>query len=256
MFKVIRIALLLFILFAISINTWLTQARSTDWSDSLWVRVYPINGDGSAIAARYIAKLDARDFAAIESFLQRETERYGHSLERPVRVDLARPVTEQPPALPDSGNPLVVMWWSLRMRHWAGSVTAARDEIAPDVQIFVRYHAPDRHVTLDNSVGLQKGMIGIVNGYASRKHQGTNSLVIAHEFLHTLGATDKYHPANGQPLVPHGLAEPERQPLYPQRFAEIMGGRVALAADDAVIPTSLDYAVIGPGTAREIGLID
>jgi uroporphyrinogen-III synthase len=35
-----------------------------------------------------------------------------------------------------------------------------------------------------------------------------------------------------------------------------MGGRIALAENDAVIPKSLKFAVIGPKTAREINLID
>ena len=99
-------------------------------------------------------------------------------------------------------------------------------------------------------------MVGIVNGYASRRHRGTNNVIIAHEFLHTLGATDKYSPIDGQPIGPDGIAEPERSPLYPQRFAEIMGGRIALAEDDSIIPKSLKYAVIGPLTAGEINLID
>jgi hypothetical protein len=142
------------------------------------------------------------------------------------------------------------------MRWWAHKVTDDQDRIDPDVQIFVRYHTPDAAVVLENSVGLQKGMVGIVNGYASRHHRGTNNVIIAHEFLHTLGATDKYSPYSGQPLAPDGLAEPERKPLYPQRRAEIMGGRIALAENDSVIPKSLKYAVIGPLTASEINLID
>jgi len=54
MFKAIRISILLFILFFVAVSTWLTQARSTDWGNSLWVKVYPINADGSEIVARYI----------------------------------------------------------------------------------------------------------------------------------------------------------------------------------------------------------
>ena len=46
----------------------------------------------------------------------------------------------------------------------------------------------------------------------------------------------------------------DRDPRYPQRFAEIMGGRIALAEDDAVIPKSLKFAVIGALTASEINL--
>jgi hypothetical protein len=98
-------------------------------------------------------------------------------------------------------------------------------------------------------VGLQKGMVGIVNGYADRRYRGTNNVVIAHEFLHTLGATDKYSPETGHPIDPDGIAEPDREPLYPQRYAEIMGGRIALTADNS-------QAVIGTLTATEINLID
>jgi len=35
-----------------------------------------------------------------------------------------------------------------------------------------------------------------------------------------------------------------------------MGGRIALAEDDSVIPKSLKYALIGPLTASEINLAD
>lgn len=140
------------------------------------------------------------------------------------------------------------------MRWWASGVTDDQDAVDPDVRIFVRYHSPEKEVVLENSVGLQKGMVGIVNAYASRRHAGTNNVIIAHEFLHTLGATDKYNPATGLPNYPAGYAEPDRKPLFPQRYAEIMGGRIALSNDDAMIPKSLKYAIIGEQTAEEIQL--
>ncbi len=256
MLKAIRISILLLVLLFVAVSQLLTQARSTDWNNSLWVKIYPINADGSDAAANYIAGLDSDDFEGIEAFIARETARYARSIARPVRIELGKPVLEQPPELPAEPNVLSVMMWSLRMRWWASSVTDAQDAIEPDVRIFVRYHRPDLAVTLENSVGLQKGMVGIVNGYASRRHGGTNNVVIAHEFLHTLGATDKYSPYDGHPVGPDGIAEPGRKPLYPQRYAEIMGGRIALAENDSVIPKSLKYVVIGPLTASEIRLID
>ena len=256
MFKAVRISVLLLILFFVSVSTWLTQARSTDWNNSLWVKIYPINADGTAEVDAYLDNLVVADFAGIESFLTREAGRYQRNLDRPVRVELGRRVNEQPPALPESPNVLSIMLWSLKMRWWAGSVGGEQDEITPDVRIFVRYHRPDHAVRLENSVGLQKGMVGVVNGYASRSQRGRNNVVIAHEFLHTLGATDKYSPQHGHPLAPHGLAEPDRDPLYPQRFAEIMGGRIAIAEDDSVIPRNLSLAVIGRLTASEIRLVD
>lgn len=256
MFKAIRIALLSFILLFVVLSNVLTAARSTDWNNTLWIKVYPINGDGSPESAKFIANLKDHDFEGIEAFIARETERYARDVDRPVRMELGSEITEQPPELGKSPSYLNVMLWSLKMRWWTSSVTGEQDRIEPDVRIFVRYHKPDFDVVLENSVGLQKGMVGIVNAYASRRYRGANNVIIAHEFLHTLGASDKYDAANGQPIGPDGLAEPDRSPLYPQRFAEIMGGRIALADNDAVIPKSLKFAVIGPLTASEINLID
>ena len=113
MFKAVRISILLFILFFVAVSTWLTQARSTDWNNSLWVKIYPINADGSAESTRYIADLEVDDFAGIEAFITRETERYARGVSRPVRIELGRPVLEQPPAIPDDPNMLSVMMWSL-----------------------------------------------------------------------------------------------------------------------------------------------
>jgi hypothetical protein len=254
MLKAVRIAILLFILFMVATGTWLTQLRSTDWNNSLWVKIYPINGDGSEASEDYIDGLRVETFAGIEVFVAREVRRYGRSLERPVRVELGKPIAEQPPAIDDSTSILDVMLWSLRMRWWMSGVTDDQDRIDPDVRIFVRYHSPKTTLALENSVGIQKGMFGVVNGYASRRLVGRNNVVIAHEFLHTLGATDKYDPTNAMPLAPHGLAEPDRTPLYPQVKAEIMGGRIPIAHDDALVPQNLGYAVIGPLTAREIRL--
>jgi hypothetical protein len=256
MFKAIRITVLLLILIFVALSTWLTQARSTDWNNSLWVKVYPINADGSEESRTYINSLDIDDFSAIETFIARETEKYGHTLRRPVRMELGREIREQPPLIGEVPTTLDIMLWSLKMRWWAGSVAGPQDSPDPDVRIFVRYHAPDGQIVLENSVGLQKGMVGIVNGYAGRRQSSINNVIIAHEFLHTLGATDKYEPGTGQPNFPAGFAEPERKPRYPQEIAEVMGGRVALSALEAVVPRSLKYVVIGPETAREIRLTE
>ena len=256
MFKTIRIGILLCILFFVAVSTWLTQARSTDWNNSLWVKIYPINADNSAASERYIETLDREEFADIETFVAREVARFGKAVNQPLRVELGEPIHEQPPEMASGSNLLGVMLWSLKMRWWAANITSEQDAIEPDVRIFVRYHEPENNFLLENSVGLQKGMVGIVNAYADRRQRGSNNVIIAHEFLHTLGATDKYDPASGQPTAPDGLAEPNREPLYPQKNAEIMGGRIALAPDDAVIPKSLRYAVIGALTANEINLTD
>jgi len=256
MFKAIRISILLVVLIFVAGSAWLTQARSTDWNNSLWVKIYPINADGSDASTRYIADLTIDDFAAIESFIAREIDKYGHALKRPVRMEFGQEIRAQPPALGAAPNMLDIMLWSVKMRWWAGSVAGPQDHPDPDVRIFVRYHAPRDEFALENSVGLQKGMVGVVNAFAGRHHAGSNNVIIAHEFLHTLGATDKYDPTSGLPKFPLGYAEPEREPRYPQRFAEIMGGRIAVSKSDAMIPKSLEYVTIGTTTAGEINLLN
>jgi len=256
MIKAIRISILLLILIFVLLSTWLSAARSTDWNNTLYVKIYPINADGSDLTSHYIDSLEVHAFDEIETFVARETERYGKSVSRPVRMELGELISEQPPSIDGGSNVFDVMLWSLKMRWWVGSVTDEQDAIEPDVSIFVRYHQAEDVFVLENSVGIQKGMFGVVNAYTGRRHGGRNNVIIAHEFFHTLGASDKYEMGSGQPHYPHGLAEPDRSPLYPQRYAEIMGGRIALADDDAVIPQSLKFALVGPMTAGEIGLDD
>ncbi len=79
-----------------------------------------------------------------------------------------------------------------------------------------------------------------------------NDVVIAHELLHTVGATDKYNQADDAPRFPDGFGDPAQSPLYPQKSSELMAGRRMIAADRWVQAESLDETVIGPATAREI----
>jgi hypothetical protein len=140
------------------------------------------------------------------------------------------------------------------MRYWAW-VNAVFDGPKPHVRIFVLYHDPDRVTRLSHSLGLQKGLIGVVNAFASEEQAAQNDVVIAHELLHTLGATDKYDPHTNQPSFPDGYADPQRQPRLPQEYAEIMAGRVPVTEDRAEMPDSLDRVLIGATTAREINWV-
>ena len=100
---------------------------------------------------------------------------------------------------------------------------------------------------------MQRGLLGIVQLFAARSQASQNAIVIAHELLHTFGATDKYAAASDAPSYPDGYAEPQRNPRYPQRFAEIMAGRVPLTPNQQVMPDDLSQTLVGPATAREIG---
>ncbi len=80
----------------------------------------------------------------------------------------------------------------------------------------------------------------------------TKSCIRSAPRTNTFGATDKYDPATTQPRYPDGYADPGQSPLYPQRFAEIMGGRIPLSETQSETPHTLDLAIVGDRTAGEI----
>jgi hypothetical protein len=252
MLTLLRKGILVYILILVGVGHWLTMQRTTSWDRPLSVAVYPINGDGSQRSAQYIESLEWDAFRVIDEFLAEEAKHYGVQLKEPVHTVLADPVREQPPTPPIGGNTLQIMLWSLKLRYWSWSVDRGADPPASDIEIYVRYFDPDTNPRLSHSLGLQKGMIGVVNAFASPQQAGSNKVIIAHELLHTLGATDKYDPATGQPIFPSGYAEPEAEPQLPQKLAELMGGRIPISTTESTIPHSLDEVIIGATTGQEI----
>lgn len=252
MFELLRKFFLLMLLFVTGLGTYLTMQNTTDWREPLWAEIYPINGDGQDSTARYIDTLTEDDFNPVEEFMRREATRYSVSIEQPVRVVLGKQIHAQPPAPPRTGNPFRIAYWSLKLRWWASRATSGQTGPSPDIRIFVVYFDPDYRSTVAHSLGLQKGLIGVVNAFAAPEQAGTNIFIVAHEMLHTLGASDKYAPPHFLPVYPDGYADPERYPLYPQTAAEIMGGRIPLSESRAEMPASLLQAQVGSATAVEI----
>jgi hypothetical protein len=251
MFKKIRIAILLFILFLVGANAYLTQQRITDWDQSLEVVIYPINADRSPFTADYIASLTPDVFKPIEQFMQTEGLQYNLMLSEPVILSLAPEITALPPAPPFGANTIAIMWWSLQLRYWAWKHDTYQGPMT-DIQVFIIYYDPHTHSQLDHSLGLQEGHICMVKAFATRHQAARNNVIITHEMLHTLGATDKYNLQTLQPRYPEGYADLEKEPLLPQEYAEIMGRGIPLSSSDSRMPDSLAYTVIGPITAKEI----
>ncbi|MFZ5523417.1 MAG: hypothetical protein ACOY9D_04955 [Pseudomonadota bacterium] len=251
MFKALRVFILLMVFTGVALGAWRARTQSVEWKYTLPVNIYLINGDGSPVAAEYLRNLTAEDFEPIATFMHDEAERFGRSDRASIEIRLGGTIADQPPAPPRNGSALEVIVWSLKMRWWAYR-NADMNGPGPQVKMFLLYFDPALSRRLAHSTGLQKGLIGRVNIFASRDMEKQNNVVITHEFLHTLGATDKYDPATNQPLFPDGYANPELDPLLPQQFAEIMAGRTPLSKNEAETPNSLDDAVIGSKTAQEI----
>ena len=251
-FRQLRIGILLLVLAAVALDVGLAKLRTHDWSARERIALYPMSADRSPVTDRYIDSLDDKSFEEIGRFFAREAARHGLSNPRPVDLQLRNRINELPPAPPADPGLVSTIWWSLRLRYWAWQAT--RDDPAPDtrIRLFLIYHDPALQSEVPHSLGLRELLVGVSHLFAQRGQQAANNVVIAHELMHTLGASDKYSDRSNLPIYPDGFAEPERKPLYPQRKAEIMGGRIPVSENKAEMPPDLGAVIVGAITAEEI----
>ncbi len=228
---------------------WL-KFKVASWGETLRVRVHAINGDDRETTGAYIKRLDSDDFRAIEWFINKEASRYGIPVDV-VEISFAGQLLEKPPQPPVSGRVLENVLWSLRFRAWAWYQEKTTESFNSDINLYVNYFDLATTQTLQHSVGLRGGLIGLINAFADHDYRGSNNVVIAHELMHIFGASDKYGAAS-QPLYPDGYADPFQDPVYPQTRAEIMGGRIPLTANRSKMPVSLAAVVVNVFTASEI----
>ena len=250
--KSLRVALLIAVL-ALTV-TILLDTRippPPDWNEPLRVVIYPYNADGSQAAATHVARLDQSDFDPIAEFFTTQAARYGLPLERPFEITLGREITAAPAGPPRSRNFLARARWGLSIRWWHFRF---RDQVnQPDIIVVARYHSPDELPQTMHSIAIAAQRLAVAKLVADPRTTAYNQVILAHEILHTVGATDLYHPDTGRSIYPDGYADPDQSPLHPQQDAEIMAGRIPVTPFRSVQATDLDQVVIGPATASEIG---
>ncbi|MFQ6332453.1 hypothetical protein [Methylophilus sp. 3sh_L] len=252
MIKTVRIFFWVLVISAVLVQLW-QEYDALQWRHPLKVALYPINADQSETSASYIASLRAEDFEPLATFFSREAAKYQLPLRRPITFYLGPEIQAVPPPPPAVQAPLYeIIVWSLQFRWFAWRHQPAVG-MPVDIKLYLLYHDPARHRHLRHSTALHKGRIGRVNLFAENSQHPVNAIIVAHELLHTLSATDKYDLNTHQPLFPQGYAEPYAQPLYPQSMAEVMAGQVPQSAQISRMAKGLDQVVIGRPTAREIG---
>ncbi|HSI43102.1 MAG TPA: hypothetical protein VK949_02060 [Methylotenera sp.] len=251
MWRKLRIIILLLILATVVQQTWLEQADRS-WKHNFYVAVYPVNADGSAKVSAYLQTLTRSDFEPLAEYFALEAAPYHLGLRRPIEVQLGAQVNDIPPAPPSNGSVLDTILWSLKFKYFAWQ-HSPKVNVKPEIRLYLLYYDPGTHPRLSHSTALDKGRIGRVNLFGDSKYSKQNLVIVAHELLHTLSATDKYDMGTTLPSFPDGFAEPNKSPLYPQDLAELMGGRVPIDETHAEIPKNLEQTLIGKKTAHEIG---
>lgn len=251
-FRKFRIILLLLNLVLVAGITLWEGMLVRSWLSPLEVSLYVVNGDESEKSAAYIAQLSDASFHEIADFLDQQAVRHRLKKTPRVQIKLMGTILEKPP-LPPEGERGVFssLVWSLQVRYYAFHHTPFWHNLGR-VRMFVVYHTGEDGKPLQHSLGLRKGLVGVVHAFATAEQNAQNNIVITHELLHTLGASDKYD-AQGQPVFPEGFPNPDEGERYPQHAAEIMAGRIAVRPERAIIPANLDECALGPKTAYEIG---
>ncbi|MFI4885304.1 MAG: hypothetical protein ACHQIF_07040 [Steroidobacterales bacterium] len=249
-----RTGFLALVLLVVATQAWIDRFSTTHWQRTVYIGAFPVGADASPVTADYLAHLDQGKLDEVTEFVKTQARRYGIGLDEPIAIRLYPTLTSTPPALDSGASVLMRIVWSLRLRYYRFRMLA-RVSPRPQIAMFLLYHDPALLPSLPHSAGLQRGLTAVVHVFASRAQEAQNRIVMAHELLHTFGATDKYDLATGLPKYPDGFADPQLSPVYPQRCAEIMAVKTPLSVTEASMPDSLADERVGPETAREIGWI-
>jgi len=252
----IRVTVLLAILAAVLIWGYRDIARRkarTTWQRRLDVAIVLVARE--ALDAGAEQRLRA-EIPALEDRLAAEFARWRATTFRPFKFDFYGPVQASgaPPATPGDGvlelaRYTFELWRYLRDIDDAAGLRAS----SVDSAIYVVARRPkSQSRTFVEGTSQEGGKVGLVEVELDDTISDFALFVAAHELMHTLGASDKYD-EGGHTLVPSGLPEPDKTPLYPQRYAEVMARNVALGASEERPPRSLDELAVGAATAAEIG---
>ena len=248
----IRIATLLCILAAV---IWLAVTDRTppppDWDKPVRIVIYPHNADGSDSATHHIAQQTAEDFQPIVEFFSEQAARYDLPIARPFELAMGSPLKSAPVSPPRPGTFIERLRWGLSIHWWRFHFHDR--ENAPDIIVIAHHHDPENTPDMPCPVAVDEYRLVIANMAAGNTDCQGGLVVIAHEILHTVGATDLHDPHTLIPRYPEGYAEPGREPRYPQTQAELMAPRIPLSPYSEREARSFEEVTIGQRTAREIG---
>lgn len=249
-----RVTVLLTVLIVVvlwGVHDWSDRRARTAWQRP--VRVALVLVEREPVPGELLALLTARSFE-LEQRLQREYARYTGRDGTPIQFIVRGPVrSPTPPPTIESEGLLDLLAHGIRQWRWTSALDAeAKLELGFDSRIYlVLKPALGQPLAFFEGQSERGGRVGIAQADIDRSTIDFALFVVAHELLHTLGATDKYDDA-GRTRYPQGFAEPRRTPLYPQPGAEAMARNVPLAPGSERPPETLEELYVGETTAREL----
>lgn len=257
-FFFVRVGILLFILFLVvlyAIRDVRSRRARNEWKAPVDVAIVLVHVTGTD-APEEEAIIAFRDrVPALADRLAAEAVRTRPGLERPFRFRVFGPVDAPQAPRPASDGIVDLARYAWDQRGWLRGIDPAAGVVPDhfDTRIYVEAHRPaSEQRSFVEGESQEGGRIGVVAVELDPSMADFTLFVVAHELLHTLGATDKYGP-DGAALDPQGLAEPLLVPRYPQRYAEVMARSRPLAPGREKVPASLAELAVGPLTAQEIG---
>jgi hypothetical protein len=250
-----RVTMLLTVLLCVLLwgaHDWSDRRARTTWQRP--VRVALVLVEREAVPQELLGLLTARSFE-LERRLASEYRRHTGREGTPIEIIVRGPAraSQAPPALASDGLGDLLRH-GLRQWRWTSALDAqAHVELGFDSRVYLALTPtlgkPLAFVEGQSELG---GRVGIAQADLDRGTIDFALCVVAHELLHTLGATDKYDD-QGRTNYPQGFVEPQRAPLYPQPGAEVMARNVPLAPGSERPPETLDELYVGDVTARELG---
>jgi hypothetical protein len=230
------------------------RAARTAWREPLDVGIVLLTLESEPVPDADLIALQQR-VSALEQTLSAEFARYRDAPQAMFQLSVFGPlqVATAPPQ-PEGGSVWALLRHNYQLWRYTRSVDAAAavPARAMESRIYVLVLPVKDQFQFVEGFSQQGGHLGIARVQVDESTADLALFVVAHELLHTLGASDKYDSA-GEAVLPQGLGDNEQQPLYPQRYAEVMARNRVLAPGHERSVESLSELRVGPWTAREIG---
>jgi hypothetical protein len=195
----------------------------------------------------------------IGAWFNTEYSRYTGTPERRFRLETRGPfaIDVAPPDMSAEGT----SWFGAMLKAWKYPRyfrQLALDQGVPvddyTVKAYVVYGSGSKDIA-SHSRGSRKGRVAVIFVDIDETNPSYALATMAHEIGHALGARDTYDLDTNLAQNPEGYVEPFADPLYPQRYAELMSVDIPLSPKEEQEISQLFQLKVGYQTAADMGWI-